>query len=785
MLKRICFCILIIITFFGFAQGKELTIIYTAETHGMIDQCDCPEHPDGGIYRRATLIDSISQEMNGNILVLDGGGCFAGGMDDQYTMGDDLDKERTLINIKGLAKMDYAAVCIGEDEFRFGINFLNEIRAHNRIPFLSCNLLYKDTDKLFAEPYIIKKINGVDVGIIGVTTTELATGEYSNQVQDLKVEDPIIQVEKYVKLLKEKADVIVLLSHLGDDETKELVKKVQGLDIVLNAHRWKKSDFKEKIKGTLITQFNYQGKKIDRIDVKLNEKNKITSTDVQEVAVAHELEGDPELTALVTSFRENVDLTKKKKVKLDLYIMSQCPYGTKAEELIFPLIEKFADKIDLNLYYIVSKQGEKYVSLHGNEELNEDLRQICVKTLKPEKLFEYILDVNKTKDPEGWKECAKKIGISPEEIEKCISSGDTEKELNLHYQRKKRLRVEASPTVYVNNRKFGGNFSNDMFITKTLCDQIPDSKELPQCQNLPECFADNDCWKAGYTGKCKDAGTPSGKCDFVKDEEFTFTVLRSKNALMTNEGDIINSTKSIFPGMKLDILELDTEAGKAFKEKYDIKMLPAYLFGENAQKAQNFNNVKGSFKKVDNGFLIMPDAVGASLNISRERIPGKVLLFISSLSDQANEVTSEAIKRIKNKPDAYNFEFHYLAFKDEEGNIVSKRGIGEIEENIRQLVVKKQFPDKYLDYVVERGKNVGSSYWEDSATAVGLDPAIIKKSAQSTEGKVLLEEDVKLANELEVGGDVVFFVNNQEVIYLKNPNDLKELLDKIEMLGKK
>jgi len=69
----------------------------------MIDGCDCPNKPDGGIFRRATLIKDFSTQMAGNIIVLDGGGALQA-VDDQYTMGNELDKERTILNIRGHAK---------------------------------------------------------------------------------------------------------------------------------------------------------------------------------------------------------------------------------------------------------------------------------------------------------------------------------------------------------------------------------------------------------------------------------------------------------------------------------------------------------------------------------------------------------------------------------------------------------------------------------------------------------------------------------------------------------
>jgi len=786
MLKTFQICIYILLFVVNSLYAKELTVIYTAETHGMIDECDCPKKPDGGIFRRATLIKEISMEMRGNILVLDGGGAFAGGLDDQYTMGDELDKERTIINLRGMAKMGYDAVCLGDDEFGFGINFLNTVRAETKIPFLSCNIFYKGTSKLFAEPYIIRKINGIAVAIIGVTTQELLTGEYFDKVKSLEVADPISQVGRYVKKLRKDADVVILLSHLGDDLTEELVEKVKGLDIVINSHRWKKAEFKKRINGTLVVQFNYQGKKIGRIDLNLNDKNKIISSEVREIEVSHLLEGDPDLLQMVTGFRENVEFTKKKKVKLDLYVMSYCPYGTRAEEVIFQLLDKFRGKVDLNIYYIVSRKDDKFTSLHGNKELEEDLRQVCVKRLKPERLYDYILCVNAVKEnEEGWKECAEKTDINPQDLNECISSGEAKRELAVHYNRKMRLRVEGSPTLYVNNRRFRRGFSNEMVIAKEICDQLPNSDQLLICQDLPECFSDGDCWKEGYIGKCEEGGTRRGRCVYEKDEEFTFSVLTSSKGLMTNEADIINSTKSIFPGMKLKIIELNSEEGQRFKEKYKINKLPAYHFETNVQNARNFTNVKSSFIKVTDGYLISPEAVGASLDLTRERIPGQILFFFASLSQQANDIVVEIINRIKEKPGTYNIEFHYLVAKDEEGNFVSRRGISEIEENIRQLVVKKHFPEKYYDYIVERAKEVGSSYWEDAALAVGLDPASIKKLARSKEGESLLEAEYELVKELQIGGEFVFFVNNQEVIYLRNRGELERLLEKIVSLTRR
>jgi len=42
--------------------AKEITIIYTGSTHGMVYPCSCPIEPDGGIARRATLVKQLRKE---------------------------------------------------------------------------------------------------------------------------------------------------------------------------------------------------------------------------------------------------------------------------------------------------------------------------------------------------------------------------------------------------------------------------------------------------------------------------------------------------------------------------------------------------------------------------------------------------------------------------------------------------------------------------------------------------------------------------------------------------
>ena len=99
------------------AYAKDITILFTGQTHAMLYTCSCPIETDGGVMRRASLIKSLRKQ-NPEALLIDSGGFFAGGLLDEYTANVDLDRQRTEINLKAMSLMRYDAVCVSADGLR-------------------------------------------------------------------------------------------------------------------------------------------------------------------------------------------------------------------------------------------------------------------------------------------------------------------------------------------------------------------------------------------------------------------------------------------------------------------------------------------------------------------------------------------------------------------------------------------------------------------------------------------------------------------------------------------
>ncbi|PKN45936.1 MAG: hypothetical protein CVU59_07550, partial [Deltaproteobacteria bacterium HGW-Deltaproteobacteria-17] len=75
-----------------------------------------------------------------------------------------------------------------------------------------------------------------------------------------------------------------------------------------------------------------------------------------------------------------------KPLKVEFYVMSQCPYGVEVENAVKPVLDKIGNLIDFKLDYIVNALPDgSFKSLHGQPEVDGDIVQLCANKYAPEK----------------------------------------------------------------------------------------------------------------------------------------------------------------------------------------------------------------------------------------------------------------------------------------------------------------------------------------------------------------------------------------------------------------
>jgi predicted DsbA family dithiol-disulfide isomerase len=179
--------------------------------------------------------------------------------------------------------------------------------------------------------------------------------------------------------------------------------------------------------------------------------------------------GDGKVDCADKDCKEALVCRKEMQKRLDVFVMSQCPFGVKALNAMEEVLKNFDNGIDFNINFIAGAEGEGFNSLHGQPEVDEDIRELCAvqKYKKKLKYMDYILCRNKNISSENWRECTGSNGIDAGVIEKCFN-GEGKQLLRENIKIAAGLGVGASPTWMANNKIQFSGLSADEIKTE-LC----------------------------------------------------------------------------------------------------------------------------------------------------------------------------------------------------------------------------------------------------------------------------------------------------------------------------
>jgi hypothetical protein len=142
------------------------------------------------------------------------------------------------------------------------------------------------------------------------------------------------------------------------------------------------------------------------------------------------------------------------KKSLDLFVMSHCPYGTKAMLAIKEFADAFGKDATVAVHYIGDgAAGGELKSMHGPDEITDDLREVCaIQHYGQNTKFLDFLACRSKDLKADWKDCTGKNGIDADVIQKCVDTEGTGL-LAASFQVASKLAIQASPTFLLNNRE--------------------------------------------------------------------------------------------------------------------------------------------------------------------------------------------------------------------------------------------------------------------------------------------------------------------------------------------
>lgn len=162
------------------------------------------------------------------------------------------------------------------------------------------------------------------------------------------------------------------------------------------------------------------------------------------------------------------------KPEVNLYVMSFCPYGNKSEDTLKSVYILLKDKVNFNFHYIVTVEGDKISSLHGQKEVDQDEREACVlKNYGKGKWLDFVTYVNDKCGSDGscWQTGAQSLAIDTAKISACASSEGAAL-MKADAEISSAAGASGSPTMTVNGQttKVVYQYGNSEAYKKAICD---------------------------------------------------------------------------------------------------------------------------------------------------------------------------------------------------------------------------------------------------------------------------------------------------------------------------
>ena len=299
-----------------FAKEVDIKILGTSDVHGRISPWDYStdmKDYSGGYAQISTLVKDY-RKTNDNIILVDLGDSIQDNGIEKFN--DIFYKENKHPIMQIYNTMGYDMIVPGNHEFNFGMDFLDRAFSQFSGDILAANVYTKSNENYY-KPSTIVEVEGVKIGIIGVTTPLIEQFEEgTDNLRDLVFRDPITEIKKEIARLKgEGVDSIVLLAHMGlpnennisGTGVTDVANEIPEIDVILAGH-YHKNISEKVINGVLITEPYKYGRAVSVVDLKfdvVDKKVKLLSKGTETVSVKG-VKSDKNIEEIYKRFHEKL-----------------------------------------------------------------------------------------------------------------------------------------------------------------------------------------------------------------------------------------------------------------------------------------------------------------------------------------------------------------------------------------------------------------------------------------------------------------------------------------------
>jgi 2',3'-cyclic-nucleotide 2'-phosphodiesterase (5'-nucleotidase family) len=244
------------------AEVRSLTIIHTNDLHARLTPL---ENHNGGFAYVATVLRREREHCT-DCLTL-----FAGDLV-QGTPVSTIFHGLPVYEIANLLGFDVAT--LGNHEFDYGWLQTRKFIQTAKFPTVTSNLVNSKGELFTPKPYVILKVNGLRVAVIGAMTDTLPALTTPKLLEDWHTTPLIETARKYARELKSQSDLIVLLGHITDGEEAAVLKAVPEIPVLVTGHIHRGIEEPLVVDGRIMVRAKAYGEEVGRLELKVDTEKK-------------------------------------------------------------------------------------------------------------------------------------------------------------------------------------------------------------------------------------------------------------------------------------------------------------------------------------------------------------------------------------------------------------------------------------------------------------------------------------------------------------------------------
>ncbi|PPS22295.1 bifunctional metallophosphatase/5'-nucleotidase [Brachyspira murdochii] len=359
-MKKIFLILIISIVFIiscsDYNAVKVFTIVHMNDTHSknkeLVSKEDGSTNRYGGAARRKTFIDNI-KKTNENVIVMHAGDTITGSVFSIVYQGMD---EVELMNDLGVN-----VSALGNHEFDFGINQLNNIISNRNFPTIACNVKVIATGENYVPSYMITNIKGINVAVVGVLQSEKMN--ITQGLDYIDIEDEILSLKNLLNTtpINTTNDMTILLSHAGFDTDKKIAESLPNVfNIIIGGHTHTLIEKPVIIGNTTIVQAGEYGEYIGTIDV-MFKNGKYAYPNYKLTRLDETIKEDETILAKIDEMQKEVDKEFNTEIAVLPYALTDEDIRNKSAALgnfVSDIVSSSQEGIDIALINSGSLRGE-------------------------------------------------------------------------------------------------------------------------------------------------------------------------------------------------------------------------------------------------------------------------------------------------------------------------------------------------------------------------------------------------------------------------------------------